>query len=185
MISVWYDSAHPGLYFGGSAQVWPPASLLAVLNPDTTIEIWTASNTSRLAGPVAYTMLADASGNGFASAALAKAYLDGAFAMTPIPTGTILPVRVVLPGAAADVQVTLQDTMVLIACADVQRVHLPSGASVGQQFFVKDAIGRAGQSPFTVLPPAGELVDGQASVLLSNAYESLTLIHTSNLWSLI
>lgn len=79
MIAAWYDAAHPGLFLSGFGQVFPPGTLLALLNADSTIEIWTAGQTSRIAGPVPFGMIADVSGNVFASAALAKAYLDQQF----------------------------------------------------------------------------------------------------------
>lgn len=84
MIAVWYDPASPGLYITGMGQVFPPRTLTATLNGDGTLEVWIAGQTARILGPVAFGLITDSAGNGFASAALARAYLDGEFGKTPV-----------------------------------------------------------------------------------------------------
>lgn len=90
MIPVWYDAAHPAIYVGAMQQVFPPQTLVALLNADTTIEIWIVGQVSRVVGPVPFGWITDSTGNVFASEILTKAYLDGEFGKTPI-TANVAP----------------------------------------------------------------------------------------------
>lgn len=65
-------------------------------------------------------------------------------------------------------------------------ITLPSGAIAGKTYIVKDESGQiTANSSYRVTITGGGLIDGSASVVMTQSYMSLSLLWTGTFWSII
>ena len=64
-------------------------------------------------------------------------------------------------------------------------VNLPSGTFIGQELIIKDGKGDAIINPITILPPSGQMIDGETRILMRQNYQSFTFLNLGTSWSII
>lgn len=79
---------------------------------------------------------------------------------------------------------TLDDNYYHAILSGVSTVNLPSSPQIGQQHVIKDIDGVASTNNI-IIDGNGNTIDGQSQVLLTNNYESITLIFGPREWNLI
>ncbi len=101
---------------------------------------------------------------------------SGAFCLTPTIITAAGPVSV----AATDSIIMLNKT---VGAATI--VTLPSLQKVGRVLIIKDLKGDANINQITVLASGGETIDGLAGFVISQTFQSITLIYNGSGWSII
>lgn len=76
------------------------------------------------------------------------------------------------------------DTFLAIAKSSPNTVHLTSGPTFNQRLTVADCGGNAGSNPITIVPGAGDTIDGIGAFVLLSNWQSVNLqyIQALNLW---
>lgn len=65
-------------------------------------------------------------------------------------------------------------------------VTLPSGAVAGKTYLIKDESGQiTANSSYRITITGGGLIDGSASIIMTQSYMSLSLLWTGTFWSII
>lgn len=65
-------------------------------------------------------------------------------------------------------------------------VTLPSGAVAGKTYLIKDESGLiTANSSYRITITGGGLIDGSASIVMTQSYMSLSLLWTGEFWSII
>lgn len=105
-------------------------------------------------------------------------------ATTTAPT---LPVNVTLRvvTAAGAATVTTSDYMVVInkTVGAATVVNLPAGPTVGDTYLIKDGKGDAAANNITLTPAAGT-IDGAGTYVISQGYESITVVYNGTEWNI-
>lgn len=84
-------------------------------------------------------------------------------------------------------QITDTDYYMGVNSAAPVTLNLPDAASVGsaKTYIIKDETGQAGTNNITIVPVAGQLIDGQANYVLAIGYESISIVCDGTNWSII
>ncbi len=97
-------------------------------------------------------------------------------------SGLVPPGRIITSGA--NIAITKDDSVVIVASPNAVAISLPSDAADLQMFFIKDALGVCATKPIQIASTTG-LIDGQPTFALAVNYQSLTLAHVAGTWSII
>lgn len=80
-----------------------------------------------------------------------------------------------------------KDYYIGVNTATPATLNLPSAFSVGsaKAYIIKDETGQASSNNITIVPEAGQLIDGQASYTIIIDYESISLVCDGNNWLIV
>jgi hypothetical protein len=132
------------------------------------------------------------------------AFVQGAPRAAQVQSGDLVPVvqggmtkqipAVQLVGAASPTliqegstyPVTSTDTFIGVANTVATTIQLPTGLTFNQRLVVADCLGNAGTYAITILPGAGDNIDGISQFRLIDNWQSASLqyIQALNLWKL-
>ena len=104
-------------------------------------------------------------------------------------TGATLNVADLLVSGYNGQELPMDEIRILVDTSSPRTVILPASSTLpihNIKITVVDATGNAGSNPITVLPAAGDTIEGQSSVSVSNAYQPLRFeIMDSGIWSAV
>lgn len=97
-------------------------------------------------------------------------------------TGTDYPTT----STGSDYQVTLDDCYIGINSKEATVLRLPSNPLDGKFYIIKLEMGSPiGNRKVTLVPPGAALIDGKATLVLQNPYETVTVIYHLGNWFII
>lgn len=98
------------------------------------------------------------------------------------PTATDYPTV----STGSDYQVTIEDCYIGINSKEPTVLRLPADPEDGKFYIIKLEMGSPiGNRKVTIVPPGTALIDGKATVVLQNPYETVTVIYHLGNWFII
>lgn len=106
----------------------------------------------------------------------------------PGPPGPPGPQTLTLPvlNTGSSYNITLEDCYIGVNSKEPTTLKLPSDPEPGKYYIIKLEMGSPiGNRKVTLIPPGTTLIDGKATVVLQNPYETITVIYNNDNWFII